>query len=131
MQHTVRPMGDELNQKLDKMLGELRDDLAKLPAEPPEPSRIADARALLADENPDALWPDGLDDAFIGLAHRCGQPVLAAFSMKRCVEVLMKRDGMTFEEALEFLDFNTFDAWLGDGTPVWIADLDEGDLDED
>jgi len=126
MQHTVRPMGDELDKTLGRLLGDLRDDIAKMPDEP-APALVDHRRAVLAEENPDALWPDGFDGAFIGLAHRCGQPTLAAFSMRKCVEVLMKRDGMEYEEALEFLSFNTFDAWVGPGTPIWINDTEDED----
>lgn len=81
-------------------------------------------RASLAEENPDALWPDGFEAAYIGLARRCGQPTVAAFSVKKCIQVLMERDGMTYEEADEFFEFNVSDAWVGEGTPVWIYDND-------
>lgn len=82
------------------------------------------ARERLADENPDALWPDGFDDAFIGLARRCGQPLLAAFSMKKAIVILMSQ-GMSDVEALEFFEFNVVGAWSGPGTPVWIDDIEE------
>jgi hypothetical protein len=124
MQHTVRAMGDDLDKNLGQVLSNLRDSLAKVPQES-EPLSVAGCgRAMLAEENPDALWPDGLDDAFIGLAHRCGQPTLAAFSIRKCIEVLMKRDGMTYEEADEYVSFNATDAWCGPGTPVWVDDCD-------
>jgi hypothetical protein len=82
------------------------------------------ARAALAEENPDALWPDGFEAAYLGLATRCGQPTLAAFSMRKAISVLIMRDGMSYEEAEEFLTFNVTGAWCGPGTPIWIDDLD-------
>jgi len=85
---------------------------------------IEHARAALADENPKALWPDGFDGAFIGPARRCGQPTLAAFSVAKCIQILMERDGMSYEEAVEFFDFNVLGAWLGEGTPIWVDDVD-------
>jgi len=81
-------------------------------------------RELLADENPDALTADGLDDAFIGFARRCGQPTLAAYSTKKILDILMTRDGMTYEEANEYFDFNIGGGWVGPGTPIWIDDLE-------
>lgn len=86
---------------------------------------IARANAELIEENPDALWPHGFEDAFLGPARRCGQPTLAAFSVRKCIEILMKRDGMSYEEADEFFEFNVAGAWVGEGTPIWVYDLDE------
>jgi hypothetical protein len=83
-------------------------------------------RAALAEENPDALWPDGFDGAYVGQARRCGQPTLAAFSVAKCIKILMDRDGMSYAEADEFFEFNVAGAWSGVGTPIWIYDLNEG-----
>lgn len=91
------------------------------------PSEVRNVRMVLAEENPDALWPDGFDEAFLGPARRCGQPALAAFSVKKCVKILMKRDGMSYEEAVEFFDFNVSGAWCGPGTPIWIYDDSDDD----
>lgn len=73
----------------------------------------------LAEENPDALLWDGLEDALIGVAHRACQPPLALYSVPRCVEILVKRDGMSHEEAIEYLNFNTLCAYFGEMTPVY------------
>jgi len=83
------------------------------------------ARASLAEENPDALWPEGFDEAYLGQARRCGQPTLASFSVPKALRILMDRDGMTFEEADEFFEFNVVGAWMGEGTPIWIYDSEE------
>lgn len=34
---------------------------------------------------------------------------------------MIKRDGMTYEEALEYFDFNIQCAWLGEFTPIYIS----------
>ena len=68
---------------------------------------------------PDALLADGFDEAIIGIAERCGQPPLVAYSVDRCVEIL-EGQGMSREEAEEFFDFNVAGAWMGEMTPVWI-----------
>ena len=74
----------------------------------------------LREENPEALLADGLEDALVGIARRCGQPSLAVYDMRKCVDVLVKRDGMTDEEADEFLMFNSVGAWAGEHTPLWF-----------
>ena len=85
-----------------------------------------EARLALADENPDALWPDGFEGAYIGMARRCGQPTLAAFSYSKGVAVLMERDAMSCEDAMEWMEFNVVGAWMGEHTPIWIMDGEGG-----
>ena len=66
------------------------------------------------------LIANGLDDAVIGIGRRCGQPDLAVYSTEKCVQILVERDGMDEEEAREYLEFNTFGAWVGGESPVWV-----------
>lgn len=78
---------------------------------------------------------DGLDDAIIGFTERCGDPMLIAYDCEKIIEIFMQRDGMTEEEATEFLIYNVTQAWMGDGTPifVWpkpIDEIEEMDLEE-
>lgn len=74
----------------------------------------------LRELNPQALLANGLEDALVGIAQRCGQPSLAVYSIDKAVQLLMKRDGMTEEEAGEYLVFNSIGAWAGPNTPVWL-----------
>lgn len=82
-------------------------------------------RERIAEENPEALFADGLDEALVGMAVRCGQPALAVYDYARAVEVFMTRDGMTYEEAVEWMDFNVVGAWMGPHTPVWLRRPEE------
>ncbi len=75
---------------------------------------------MIFDANPDALLADGFEDAYIGLCNRFGQAPLAAYSYDKCLGILMERDGMTFDEAVDFFSFNVIGAWVGEGTPVFI-----------
>lgn len=77
-------------------------------------------RERIAEENPEALFADGFDDALVGMAERCGQPTLAVYDYEKAVEVLRVRDGMEYEEAIEWMDFNVVGAWFGPHTPVWL-----------
>jgi len=78
----------------------------------------------LLEENPEALFVDGFEDAFIGICRRFGQPSLAMYSRERCIAVLMQRDGMEYDEADEFFEFNVIGAYVGEHTPVFVT-LDE------
>ena len=77
-------------------------------------------RKQLAEVNPQALLADGLDDALIGYARRCGQPELAVYDYDKAVSIFMSRDGMTYEEAVEFMEFNVVGAWMGENTPLFL-----------
>ena len=72
----------------------------------------------LAEENPEALLADGLEDALLGICERFGQPPLAAYDYDQCIAILAQE--MTWEEAVEYFEFNTLGAWMGENTPVFI-----------
>jgi hypothetical protein len=76
---------------------------------------------MLSDENPEALLADGFEDAFVGISRRCGQPTLAVYDCQRGVELLMQREGMTTEEAEEWMEFNVVGAWAGEQSPIWLV----------
>jgi hypothetical protein len=43
------------------------------------------------------------------------------YSKEKMVKLLMKADkSMSQEDAWEFLDFNTFDAYIGEQTPIYV-----------
>jgi len=74
----------------------------------------------LMDENPDALFADGFDEAILGYTQRMNQPPIVAYSVDKIIKILVERDGMTYEEAMEYFDYNIGGGWLGEGTPMWI-----------
>ncbi|HSR90203.1 MAG TPA: hypothetical protein VLK88_02775 [Gemmatimonadales bacterium] len=77
-------------------------------------------RAWIADHNPDALLADGFEAAIVGVAERCSQPTLVVYDAQKCIEILVARDGMSYEEASECFGFNTLGAWVGDQTPLYL-----------
>lgn len=67
------------------------------------------------------MLADGFEAALIGVSEaQPGRPPLAVYDYMKCAEILMERDGMSGEEAIEFLDFNTVGSWVGGGTPVFV-----------
>jgi hypothetical protein len=74
----------------------------------------------LAELNPDALLADGLEPAFLGHTLNHHRPHVAVYDYDKCVQVLVERDGMTEEEADEFLSFNTLGAWVGENGPLFV-----------
>ncbi len=65
------------------------------------------------------LLADGFDDALIGTGERCGQPTIAVYDREKCIEILQSQ-GMSYEEAHEYFDFNVVGAWVGDQTPIFV-----------
>lgn len=37
------------------------------------------------------------------------------------IETLVSRDGMTYEDAQEYYDFNVVGAWVGEATPCFVT----------
>tara|TARA_R100001244_G_scaffold6778_1_gene8828 strand:+ start:831 stop:1094 length:264 start_codon:yes stop_codon:yes gene_type:complete len=75
----------------------------------------------MIDKIPDGvILADGLEDAFIGIGMRCGQPDVAVYDYDKILEILMMRDGMPYDDAVEYAEFNVVDGWHGPVTPVWM-----------
>jgi hypothetical protein len=74
----------------------------------------------IAEFNPEALMADGFDKAIIGMAVRCGMSALVVYDAVKCIDILVKRDSMTPEEAAEFFSFNTLGAYVGENTPLFL-----------
>ena len=61
---------------------------------------------------------DGLDDAIIGFDPNLWKVV---YSRNKCIEILST--DMSEEEAIEYLEYNTFNSYIGEKTPVWVEDF--------
>ena len=67
------------------------------------------------------LKADGFDDAVIGVEERTMRLI---YSVRKCIEILVL-GGMSVEEAIEYFDFNTRGAYVGEKTPIWCDDMFE------
>jgi hypothetical protein len=79
-------------------------------------------REEIAEINPDLLVmdPEYLDEAIIGVATRIGLEAVC-YDTEKVIELLMQHDGMGYEEAVEYMDFNMKGAWVGETTPVFLG----------
>ena len=71
-----------------------------------------------------ALKADGLEEALIGTGRQFTQELMV-YSVEKVLEILMTRDGMSYEDAREFYEFNIVGAYVGAGTPVFVEDEDK------
>ena len=79
-----------------------------------------EVRAWVAEQNEEALFADGYEEAIIGVAERCGQPTLVVYDGDKCIQILQERDGMSEDDAAEFFSFNTLGSWAGENTPLFL-----------
>ena len=89
--------------------------------------RRKDADRLLIENEESALFMDGFDYAIIGVGRQHSKQMLVVYSREKCIEVLVKTQGMTHEEAEEYFSFNCECAWVGEGTPM-IVTTEVGDV---
>jgi NH3-dependent NAD+ synthetase len=70
---------------------------------------------------PDSMLANGYNSAIIGVAggFDSGRVV---YSVKKMVEVCMKELSVDADEAIEWLEYNTFGAFTGEYTPIYVDD---------
>jgi hypothetical protein len=59
---------------------------------------------------------DGYDDAVMGISTD-GKLV---YSVEKMIEILIRDGDVNEEEAIEWLEYNTFNAYVGEMTPIWV-----------
>lgn len=74
----------------------------------------------ISDVSPEAVLWDGFDDCIVGLTYE-GKVV---YEQSLMIAKLMRENGMSAEESIEYLDYNVFNTYVGDGTPVHIILFD-------
>lgn len=76
------------------------------------------------------LKADGFDAALIGLGRRCSQEDVLVYDFDKAVKILVDRDKMAVDEAMEFLEYNTLGAWVGEETPLFVFSMTMEEVDE-
>lgn len=79
---------------------------------------------ILLQQDENALLMDGFDEALIGFSQRINEPLLAVYSYSKMIETLIARDGMSDEEAMEYVDYNCVGSWVGERTPIIVMPLE-------
>ena len=77
---------------------------------------------------------DGHDDAIIGPAMVWTEDGnlrdVLVYDAEKIRELLMKRDGMSFEDAREYIEFNIEGAYMGPHTAIVVWPNDDWDMPE-
>ena len=69
----------------------------------------------------DLLFADNFDNAIIGVSMgiSCGTKVV--YDAEEMAKTLVVSEGITEQEAWEYLEFNTFNAYVGENTPIFVS----------
>ena len=69
------------------------------------------------------LKADGFDKAIIGQTYDIAvQEERLIYSIDKCVAILIERDGMNSEEAIEYMDFNVLGAYISKDQPLFLSE---------
>jgi hypothetical protein len=66
------------------------------------------------------LLAEGFEEAFLGPGYRASSEDIAIYNYDACAFILVSRDGMSLEEAYEYLDFNVVGSYVGELTPIFL-----------
>ena len=66
------------------------------------------------------LMADGFEEALVGFGTRFNNPV-TIYDLNKCLDILVRRDGMSREEAEEYMDCNVLGAYVGEETPIFLG----------
>lgn len=71
-------------------------------------------------EEATVITADGYDDCVIGLSYNTiGSPIVI-YDADAIIKCLVDRDGMTYDEASEYYEFNILGAYVGEQTPMFV-----------
>jgi len=66
----------------------------------------------------ETLLASGFDEAIIGL-DTSTEVFRVIYDRQKMVDLLIETDKMTSEEAWEYLEYNVFNTYAGEGTPIY------------
>ena len=69
----------------------------------------------------DLLFADGYDDAIVGVAVGFDDSRVV-YDVEKMIEICMENGNISYDEAAEWLEYNTFGAYVRTNTPIYITD---------
>jgi len=81
---------------------------------------------LLADHGveDEVVLVDGFEEAFLGITEsQPGRLACAVYDTAKCLNILVDRDGMSQDGAIEFFEYNVAGTHMGDRTPVFLTSI--------
>ena len=78
-----------------------------------------DIEELYGEDEPNMLFADGFDAAICGVIWD-GERTRVVYEMESILEILTVRDNMSYEEAVEYFDYNIAGSHMGEYTPFYL-----------
>jgi len=75
----------------------------------------------------DFLQADGFDEAIVGVEPLSGKLI---YNITKMMWVLVD-EGLSTEEAMEYLDYNVLNSYVGEQTPIYIQSIEDYDTNND
>ena len=79
----------------------------------------------MSEQLDDVMLCDGFEEALIGIADQYHRKPIAIYDKEKIIEILAK--DMSYEDAAEYFDYNIFQAWAGEQTPMFVSPMEEYD----
>jgi hypothetical protein len=89
----------------------------------PTDERLNQFLEQVGELNPEALSFDGFDNCIVGVGQQFTKDPVLVYDEFLMLNHLCDTEGWEVDEAYEYLCFNTFGAWMGEGTPIVIRSL--------
>jgi len=71
---------------------------------------------IVKEHYPEALIADGFNSAIVAYTNE-GKLV---YRVAKMIDILMTRDEMSEDDAMEYIDYNVLGAYVGEMTPIYI-----------
>ena len=72
----------------------------------------------------DLIFADGFDDAIIGVATGFDS-ARVVYCYASMIEVMMKDNNISYEDALDWIEYNTLGSYIGKNTPIYVMGIDD------
>jgi hypothetical protein len=69
-------------------------------------------------ENNETMLADGFEAAIIGL-DTSNEVFRVIYDREKMLDILIESEDMTTAQALEYLEYNVFNTYVGEGTPIY------------
>jgi hypothetical protein len=76
----------------------------------------------LSKYNDEMFFLNGYDEnSLVGVCFRHGKKIVSVYNDYLCIRSLIDRDGMDESDAVEYFEYNTRGAYVGDNTPMFLT----------
>lgn len=79
--------------------------------------------------NEEMLFATGFEDAIVGV-DTTASPMRVIYDKQAMIAHLMTNEGMSYIDAVEHLEYNVWNAYVGEGTPIYMYNINKANVPE-